>query len=333
MPSLASTLTRRARFLRRRSVAISGLQFFVGELFDRSKEPFTGWQHRLLKFGTKLKAAKCLLALARSDVWYTIGEPKSYEFLEATARILCKPRVMHWVGTDIQVAREHPKIVADLKKQHVVHLAEVEWTAKELRDMGLAAHIAPLPPRLTAPDVPPMPDLFTVLLYIPRTRAHFYGSPQCEQLIRSLQKEKLRFWVVGGGCLNTDPQAPVENLGFQHSMGAIYPQCSVLLRIPERDGLSLMVLEALAFGRYVVWPQAFPFVNTVSDYGSIENMIRELHALHLAGRLPPQTAASRFVSERYTQDRCLLDIADSWERSVLKMRQARRRRNGTVRPG
>jgi len=332
MPSLASKPTRRARCLPRRSVAISGLQFFVGELFDHTKEPFTGWQHRLLKFGTKLKAAKCLLALARSDVWYTIGEPKSHKFLEATARILRKPRVMHWVGTDIQVARENPELVVSLKKQHVVHLAEVEWTAKELHEMGLAAHIAPLPPRLMASDLPPMPDLFTVLLYIPRSRAYFYGSPLYEALIRSLQKEKLRFLVVGGGSLNTDAQAPIENLGFQDSMGVVYPQCSVLLRIPERDGLSLMVLEALAFGRYVVWPQVFPFVNTVSDYASIEKTIRELHARHLAGTLPLQIAASRFVNERYTQDRCLLDIADAWEHSVLT-RQARRRRNGTVRAG
>ncbi len=328
MSLLTSKQSSRARFLPRRSVAISGLQFFVCEFFDRTKEPLTGWQHRLLKFGSKFKAVKCLLALARSDVWYTIGEPKSNHFLEMVARLLRKPRVMHWVGTDLQIAREDPKIVAKLKEQRIVHLAEVEWTANELHDLGLVARIAPLPPRLTVPDIPPMPDEFTVLLYIPRTRGDFYGGSLYEELIRNLHKEKLRFLIVGGGSLHTDADAPVENLGFRHSMSDVYPQCSVLLRMTKRDGLSLMVLEALAFGRYVVWPQVFPFVDTVSDYTAVESTVRMLHARHLAGTLPLQVDASRFVTDRYTQNRCLLDIADAWEQSVHTLSQARGTRNG-----
>ncbi|MDQ6826830.1 MAG: glycosyltransferase family 4 protein [Candidatus Eremiobacteraeota bacterium] len=256
-----------------------------------------------------------LLEIVFSDVWYTIGATRSNRFIEATAALLRKPRVMHWVGTDIEVARKNPSVIARLKAQHVLHLAEVDWTARELHDLGFAARIAPLPPRLMKRSLSAMPDIFTMLLYLPRTRAEFYGRAEYERLIHNLRREKIRFLIVGGGHLTTDFSAPVENLGFQPSMEEVYANSSALLRIPKRDGLSLMVLEALSLGRYVIWSQAFPFVTSVTDYSSIEAAARGFLERHLNGALPLQIEASAFVAERYDYARCLKDIATAWNDS------------------
>lgn len=276
----------------------------------------TGWRHRILPSGSRFKALLSLIALLRSRVWYTIGAPKSNPFLETTARILRKPRVVHWVGTDIQVAQQDSKIAAALNAPHILHLAEAEWTANEVRALGFDAHIAPLPPRLTVRELPPLPEVFTVLLYIPQIRADLYGRSECERLISNLCGEKIRFVIVGGGSLETSGNTAVENLGRQSSMEKIYARSSALLRIPQHDGLSLMVLESLLLGRHVIWSQEFPFVTTVRTYESVEKATRELAARHLQGNLSLQVDASRFITERYGKKRCLQDIADAWGRSI-----------------
>lgn len=262
-----------------------------------------------------------------SDVWYTVGTPQSDRYTLALARLFRKPRVMHWVGTDIEVAREDPSIIARLNAHHVLHLAEVEWTAKEVQDLGFQVRIAPLPPRIMKPALLAMPEVFTVLLYVPRIRAEFYGRTEYERLIRNLSQEPIRFLIVGGGVLTTDFSAPVENLGFRSSMEEVYGNCSTLLRIPNRDGLSLMVLEALSLGRYVIWGKNFPFVTTVSGYLSIEKAVRMFLERHTRGDLPLQVEASKFIAERYDYRRCLGDIADAWSDS-LKSNPCRGRRGG-----
>ncbi|MDQ6825854.1 MAG: hypothetical protein M3Z14_01465, partial [Candidatus Eremiobacteraeota bacterium] len=276
----------------------------------------TEWQHRRLQFGSKFKLLMSLLELASSDVWYTVGAPDTDRFLGIAARFLHKPRVVHWVGSDIQTAHANPRIIRQLKGQRVLHLAEVDWTAKEVERFGFDARIAPLPPRLIRQSVTPMPNIFTLLLYLPRTRAYFYGRSEYERLICNLRHEQIRFLIVGGGALTTAFSAPVENMGYQDSMGSVYGETSALLRIPEHDGLSLMVLEALSFGRYVMWPQKFPFVTFVSDYANIEMAVKAMLERHRNGTLTLQSDACAFIAEQYDYGRCLERIADAWSDST-----------------
>ncbi|MBV8246778.1 MAG: glycosyltransferase [Candidatus Eremiobacteraeota bacterium] len=296
-----------------RTVAISGLDFFVAELFG-GQQAATGWTHRLLQFSSRFERLSSLVSLVRSDVWYTVGTARNGRACEAVARFLRKPRVMHWVGSDIEVLRSDPALVSHLSKPHVVHLAEADWTARELAHIGLRARIAPLPPRLIVRGaLPPLPERFTVLLYVPLVRKNFYGARDYERLIAALADAPIRFLIVGGGKLDVAPHADVENLGWRSSLDEVYPRCTVLLRNTVRDGLSLMVLEALSFGRYVLWPHRFPYVDTVFGYNQIEARVRALLELHARGRLQPQRDASSFVNERYERSACIRRIATVWD--------------------
>ena len=296
-----------------RQVAICGLDIFATDVADLNNRMQTGWKAQVLQFGNMYETASSLYRLARSDVWYTVGTPQVARSARVISRILRKPRIMHWVGTDIEVASRKPEVLDGLRGDSTTHLTEVEWEANELRALGIEAAIVPLPPRFsTIGVVPTLPKKFTVLAYLPRSRTFFYGSKELEIVIRALMDRPIRFFIVGGGRIDAPPGTDVQNLGWCYSLERVYAESSVLVRFTPRDGLSLMVLEALAFGRHVLWTKAFPFVRQIHNVETIFSNLEELLNLHQGGTLKPQTDAATFVREQYDRENCVRKIVSVW---------------------
>ncbi len=300
-----------------RQVVVFGLDIFVADLANLNNQTITGWNAEVLQLETKYEAFGALLNLAKSDVIYTVGAPALGRAANFVANITRKPRVMHWVGTDIEVARRNPKLSRRLNRPLITHLAEVEWEADELRSIGIHAQIVPLPPRLSGPvSLTPLPSEFTLLTYLPRVRADFYGRRELEFIMRSFCNEPIKFLIVGGGAIDVPPGVNADNLGWCYSLTEVYARSSALFRFTPRDGLSLMVLEALSFGRHVLWTQSFPFVTQVL---SVEGAIDALNYLldrFQKGRLAPQADAAEFVRTAYDRKRCISRIAGVWDSAV-----------------
>lgn len=293
-------------------VAISGLRLFCAEMAQHVKNIAPEWEPSVLRTNSRLEVVTAVLTLAKSDVWYSIGSPITDRWVHLAARVLRKPRVVHWVGSDIAVIAEHPEQRAHLSSPLVSHLAEIEWTAAQVREIGFQARIAPLPPRHQTGSLRALPAQFTVMLYVPRTRADFYGRQSFKQLMRRLSDKPIRYIVVGGGEVEAPPGVSVENLGWRDSLEWAYERSTVLIRNTARDGLSLMVLEALSYGRHVLWTQDFPFVRQIHSYTDMEREIRDLYAAHECGALQPQMQASEMVRARYGDETCTRAIVQSW---------------------
>jgi glycosyltransferase involved in cell wall biosynthesis len=192
------------------------------------------------------------------------------------------------------------------------HLAEAAWTAQELQRYGLAPRIAPLPPRHHHGRSIPLPEKFTVMLYIPRMRADFYGRQAFARLMADLRGRDVRYLIVGGGTLDAPQGVDVVDYGWRNDLLEAYRQSSVLLRFTPHDGLSLMVLEALSYGRHVIWTQPFPFVRQVREYADIKRDILELLELHERGELHPREDASEHVRLHYSPETCVHALAQAW---------------------
>jgi hypothetical protein len=108
----------------------------------------------------------------------------------------------------------------------------------------------------------------------------------------------------------------MENLGWRHHLDDVYERASVLIRYTMRDGLSLMVLEALTFGRHVLWTQTFPYTRRIRSYADMEREIRSLLDAHKAGTLKPQTQASQALLLEYSPKQCMVEIAAAWSGSA-----------------
>ncbi len=137
------------------------------------------------------------------------------------------------------------------------------------------------------------------MLYVPRTRADFYGRQSFKLLMRRLADKSIRYVVVGGGDIDAPAGISVENLGWRDNLHSVYENATVLIRNTPRDGLSLMVLEALSYGRYVLWTQDFPHTREIHSYSDMEREIRALYAEHERGILQPQAAAAEMIAARY----------------------------------
>jgi glycosyltransferase involved in cell wall biosynthesis len=297
----------------RRRVAISGLELFCAAIANYAKASGMAWDPRLLRTNSRLEVLTSIYTIATSDIWYSIGSPINDRLTELFARILRKPRVIHWVGSDISLLSERPDLSKRLNAPGVTHLAEVNWTAQQLRALGVNSRIVPLPPRHRQGAITPMPDRFTVMLYVPRTRSDFYGRREFERLMRRFSGEPIRYLIVGGGEISIPAGVDGQNLGWRDALGGTYKDTSVLVRFTPRDGLSLMVLEALSFGRHVLWTQDFPHTTLIRTFDDMEREIAALLDLHLRGRLEPQAAAAHMIAEKYSAEKSMKAIGEAWD--------------------
>jgi glycosyltransferase involved in cell wall biosynthesis len=300
----------------RRHVAISGLELFTAQvIYELERHPNT-WLADPLRLRGRLEVASSVTSLAACDVWYSIGTPIGDRWLHLFARLLRKPRVIHWVGSDIAALRNNPGLRRWCRNRRVLNLAEAEWTIDELRTLGIAASLAPLPPRLAPVNAAPLPHQFTILFYIPKTRGEFYGRREYERLIRAFAGCNVRFFIVGGGECYAPPATNITRFGWQTSLARVYQETTVLVRFTSHDGLSLMTLEALAHGRHVLWTQSFPFVTRVRSYEQLEAALRALLEAHERGDLRVQHEAARYIERAYSRERCIETIAAAWDHAA-----------------
>jgi glycosyltransferase involved in cell wall biosynthesis len=128
----------------------------------------------------------------------------------------------------------------------------------------------------------------------------------------------MKILIVGGGRIEAPLDVTLENLGWVYSLGDVYSRSSALLRFTPRDGLSLMVLEALSFGRHVLWTKSFPFVKQVLNTDDICQRLEELLKAHGAGELHLQTDAAEFIRNKYDREKCIRAIASVWANAAGK---------------
>jgi len=294
-------------------VVISGLGLFSAEMAKRVESLHPEWKASVLSTNSRLEVCAALVALSRAELWYSIGSPITDRWVHLWAKILKKPRVVHWVGSDIEYLRNTPRLRRQLRTGAVKHLAEVAWTAQELCELGVSPEIAPLPLRHFSGSVKPLPERFTIMIYLPKSRPEFYGKRQFELALEELARHRPRVIVVGGGTLEPLPSVDVVNVGWRDDLRPIFEEVTLLVRLTPRDGLSLMVLEALSFGRYVMWSKPFPFSIHVRSRGDVTDGIRDLIARHERHDLFPQYAASEMVERQYSTERSVDRILHAWE--------------------
>lgn len=300
---------------RRKRVAISGFGLFCAEVAKNIEHLRPDWEAELLRPVSRVEVLTALMRLSKADVWYSIGDPFGSRWMYYWARLIGIPRVMHWVGSDIECARTDKSVRQAALHANAKHLTEIEWTAQELADLGLPSEILPLPVRHQGSGVKPLPERLTILLYVPKSRADFYGRGTYERLLRDFEGLELRVLVVGGGTISPPPSVEVINFGWRSDLREIYNDSTVLIRCTPHDGLALMVVEALSFGRHVIWSKPFPYATQAIDYTQLTSAFSELIHRHKAGSLRAQYEAAEFVRKRYATERCIGDILSTFEKA------------------
>lgn len=324
--SVESVLTEIVRSGSRRSprpryrVAISGYGLFCADVARNIERLHPEWEAQILRQGSRVETLSALFHLGRAQVWYTIGSPHGSRWMRYCAKVFGIPRVTHWVGSDIESARVDAVLRRAVQASRATHLAEVDWTVTELRELGFEAKTAPLPVRHENGGVKPLPARFSILVYVPPTRAEFYGLRAYERLFEELRNEEVVVHVVGGGSARAPAGIELVNHGWCSNLREIYEHTSVLVRCTPHDGLALMVIEALSFGRRVIWSRPFPHVTHVATHSELITAVQKLLEDHKRGALFADYAAAEMVRERYATDRCVNDIVSVFDSARAEKR-------------
>jgi hypothetical protein len=215
--------------------------------------------------------------------------------LERLAIRLGRPKVVEWVGTDVL---QHAGSAEPFTREAVWNWCESSWISDELHAAGFEdVDVVPLTCTLFPHEAPPLPERFGVVAYTPDGRHEFYGLPFVVELARRLPDVPFDLLAT-----NRAPDLPpnVRPRGWVDDMDGVLRACTVYLRPVAHDGVSHTVLEALSYGRYVVWTYAFPGVEQIQDVDAVERIIRDLAAAHRAGTLPLNLEGRTAVEKRFS---------------------------------
>lgn len=214
------------------------------------------------------------------------------------ARLRRKRIVNHWIGTDVMSATLfHRRRMAALLTDRLfdIQLVVSHTLARELKWIGIDAYVLPNVPDIS--DDTPLNYPFNkkgVLVYLPEDRLDFHRR---STIIRVAAKfPSVNFHIVAN---NEETRKRRENLFFygwldDKEMESIWSKVNVLLRIPQHDGLPLMILEALARGKYVIWNYPFDYCYNVKNIQDIEQALRDV-----LEKTKPNYEARRFILKNY----------------------------------
>lgn len=285
------------------TILMRGLPHFVGML-----APVLSGEDLRFEPSRERRDFFTLRQFLRAHAVYYISGSATRSRLASLALLLRKPVIMHWVGTDVLNAlADH---AADKLSPHLVrscvHWTEVPWTAQELASVGIQAAVVPLTSAVFPATLPPLPPEFRILTYF-GARPQFYGFDHLCRLAEDFPDVPVH--VVGDcGLRQQDVPINMKLLGRLENMHEQYAQCSVYVRMTKHDGLSFMVLEALSYGRHVVWTYPFEGVLWANDYGTLRRHVERLLHVHEGGELRLNTTGQDFVRREYDPEKVAANL-------------------------
>jgi hypothetical protein len=300
----------RARKANRRRILILGLPYFGTKLAAQLQSK--GWRAEYAGHpGRAVRAWLSLLPkLARADLLYFIGsriERNSPQDL--LLRLRRRPTVIHWVGTDVQIALdEAARGRASMRlKRRPTHWCDAPWLVDELRTIGVRAEHVALPIPIDTAEPPPLPQRFRVLLYLP-VDAYDREVFDMETLMKlPLAFPDVAFTLIPSPADTLPAPLPpnLETPGYITDMAALYRETTVMVRLTTHDGTSFMAVEAMSAGRYVIW--TFPMEGAILARGfeGVSAALRLLIEQHNAGTLPLNEAGRAFVRKAFDPERLL----------------------------
>jgi hypothetical protein len=304
------------------TVVIHGLAHFCQKL--KVLLQGDGWDIRYRSRSNPFDLVKLFADLTQADLAYTWGGRVSQgKFLRLARLAGVRNLVMLWSGSDIFFANEqHAEGKLDPWIAKQTHWAVSPWIASEARAIGLDCEFVQASFVQPEPNLAPLPANFSVLCYVPNAqKAPLYGWDEIVEVARLLPD--VQFHIVGLQHGTLRATLNVKFTGWVRDLAPHLRAASVLWRPVKHDGLSFMVLEALAQGRDVIY--SYPFDGCIFANGteSAAARIAELQRKHAAGQLTLNQAGVDSIRASYAPDIVRGNLLRRWEHIIENSRLKR----------
>ncbi len=295
----------------RKFAVVVGYRHHARNLCQILNQHSASWKARFFDTSGYRNLLRAAFALLRAKALISFGGPSPHRVLRSLANRLRIPVFVFWAGSDVVALLERPHDARILRTKNLKHLAAAPWLVEELKTVQIPADFVPAA-GVTPPAEPkPFGDTFRVVTYLPQVRADFYGAQEVYAVARALPDVP---FLVTGSNNGTDPRAP-QNVSFSghlEDVTSVLDASVALLRMPQHDGLSTMVLEALSRGRYVLWTYEIPGVMVIKALDDVISSLRSLKKHHQARTLPRNAAGMNFVATHFRE----ADVALGFEKQL-----------------
>lgn len=220
------------------------------------------------------------------------------------------PLIMIWVGTDVVTATSAFKSGKYRKDyiENAIHFCEVNWIQDELKAIGINADIVNFASfDKTFQLVNPISQKFTVLTYIPNQRSEFYGPNLFLNVARFFPD--INFIIAGTTAEEYQPLPEnVKALGWVEDMDSLYANVHLCVRIPEHDGLSTFILEALARGKDVIYKYPFDYCLQAENEMEFKNVLQSRYSLFMDGLWDSNRSGAEFIANEFNSTQILGEL-------------------------
>lgn len=290
-----------AKIVKNKAIAVHGCDNWHPVLFNIAA-----------RAGVKLKSLPLFRNLRQFACWLLSKESKPYGYIYhiggscssfcLLGRLLGKRMIVHWIGSD--VIRYQGRLNLRKRLGLWVHrnlvdlvLVDSEIIQTELKEIGIESHLLRLLPKAMVGEVTALPKEPAVLSYWSDDKFDFYRGDLLFALAQAFPHVTfLIAKATGRGLKGVPPN--VKLLGLVENMPQLYKQCTCLIRLPRHDGLSAMVLEVLAYGRYVIYSYRFPHTSFAKDFDSAREALEEI-----LRKNEPNTDGANHVRENFSIDK------------------------------
>jgi hypothetical protein len=292
-------------------IIIVGLPLFA-ERLAKSLSEFDPKNHYsfLNTYYSKKDKLKARFLIPRADLLFSINGSVVASGVFDLAMRKKVPIIMNWVGTDVLLATEAVKR-GDFRKDYISyarHFCEVNWIQDELKAIGINADIVNFASfDKTFQLVNPISQKFTVLTYIPNQRSEFYGPNLFLNVARFFPD--INFIIAGTTAEEYQPLPEnVKALGWVEDMDSLYANVHLCVRIPEHDGLSTFILEALARGKDVIYKYPFDYCLQAENEMEFKNVLQSRYSLFMDGLWDSNRSGAEFIANEFNSTQILGEL-------------------------
>ncbi len=236
-------------------VVFVGLQYF-GKKLTHDLNAFAP-QHSFSFFDTytsKVEQVKFAAALPFADLLISLNGVSDKSGSLDLAITMKRKIIMHWQGTDVLAAMESAK-KRNINRKYIDYsenYTDAPWLKDELKTIDINCSLLEYK-WLDSSLAPEKFKTISTYTYLAKDKEEFYGWHIIRQLAE--MHPEVDFFIAGTEGKGLKEKKNIHFLGWvdKDKMAELRTNNPIFLRLPQHDGYSLSVLEALSCGNEVIW--------------------------------------------------------------------------------
>lgn len=287
-------------------IGFVGLPYYSKKLKNELQKNSS--EHSFYHFDTyysKWDQFRFMLYIRQLDVVFSFNGALDKSKVFDTALKYNKRLIFNWSGTDVLKATKAYQS-GNYNKDYYTkaeHICQAPWIQEELKQIGISAKTIHFQHYTSNPS---KWKEFRVVTRIGENRTTFYGLERILSIAENCPK--IPFDIVGMEGINQPKLPNVRYLGWVDNFSTKISEYPVLIRLPEHDGLSTIILEALSKGMHCLYNYDFPGITKINTIEEAIATIQNLFEQFNQGNFPINMEGIAYIDKEHDKEKIISQL-------------------------